>query len=109
MAHFPLVIPMDTCHRTTVRPSGNTSSRLGNKRLTPVWCGDQHWDNDMMDSFAMTRLERIQRRGSASRQRVLGTLIHSCDYRELSDEFREGFSTNTARSSSICKDQRRYS
>jgi hypothetical protein len=59
-----------------------------NKRLTPVWGGDQHWDNDMMDSFAITRLEGIQRRGSASRQRVLGTLIDSCDYRELSDEFK---------------------
>jgi hypothetical protein len=26
-----------------------------NKRLTPLWPGDQPWDNDMMDSFEMAR------------------------------------------------------
>jgi hypothetical protein len=26
-----------------------------NKRPTPLWTGDQPWDNDMMDSFEMAR------------------------------------------------------
>ena len=52
MAHFPVI---DTDGHVLERQSDIRKylEPPWDKRPTPLWPGDQPWDNDMMDSFEM--------------------------------------------------------
>ena len=65
MAQFPVI---DTDGHVLERQSDIRKylEAPWNKRLTPLWPGDQPWDNDMMESFEMAR----QWRGLSAAEQV---------------------------------------